>query len=386
MVPGQRESNDATASLVLIAATIAALIFANTALAAFYIDLLDLPVEFRVGAFNIAKPLLLWINDGLMAVFFFLVGLEIKHEMAEGSLSTRQKAALPLVAALGGMAVPAGIYVFVAWDDAAALRGWAIPAATDIAFAIGILGLLGRRVPVTLKAFLLALAVIDDLGAIIIIALFYATDLSVMSLVFAGFLLVALALMNRLGVMRASAYVLVGAALWLCVLQSGVHATLAGVAAALFIPIRRADGSDGPLHAFEADLKLPVYFGIMPIFAFANAGVPLDGLSPESLTTTVTAGVALGLLLGKPIGVVGAVAAYIASGAGTLPAGANWLHIVGAGFLAGIGFTMSLFIGTLAFASPDALNEVRLGVLAGSLVAAIAGSLILFAAARRRVA
>jgi NhaA family Na+:H+ antiporter len=377
------ESSDATASLVLIAATVAALILANSAFAAFYYEALDLRVEIRVGTFDVAKPLLLWINDGLMAVFFFLVGLEIKHELMEGSLSTRRKAALPLVAALGGMAVPAAIFAAVAWNDPAALRGWAIPAATDIAFAVGILGLLGRRVPVALKTFLLALAVIDDLGAIVIIALFYATDLSMTSLLLAGSFVAVLALMNRLNVMRASAYVLVGIALWLCVLKSGVHATLAGVIAALFVPIRRADGADGPLHSFEADLKVPVYLGIMPLFAFANAGVPLTGLSTESATATVTAGVALGLLLGKPLGVVGAVAAFMASGAGTLPAGANWLHIIGAGCLAGIGFTMSLFIGTLAFTSPEALNDVRLGVLAGSIVSALAGVLILLAASRR---
>ena len=379
-----QDSNDAPASIILILATLAALVCANTALATLYTDLLDARVEFRIGAFAIAKPLLLWINDGLMAVFFFLVGLEIKNELAEGSLSTRDRAMLPLVAAIGGMAVPAAIYVFVAWDDPPALRGWAIPAATDIAFAIGILGLLGRRIPPSLKAFLLALAVLDDLGAIIIIAIFYADNLSLLSLGFAGFFVAALATMNRLGVMRASAYVLVGIALWICVLQSGVHATLAGVIAALFVPIRQADGVEGPLHAFEKDLKVPVYFGIMPLFAFANAGVPLFGLGPQTLAASVTAGVALGLMLGKPIGVVAASAAFVASGAGGLPAGVNWMQMFGAGCLAGIGFTMSLFIGTLAFSDPDTLNEVRLGVLAGSLVSAIAGILVLLAAYRQK--
>lgn len=384
MTPPPSEASDATASLILIAATVAALICANTALADFYFALLDLQMEFSFGAFGIAKPLLLWINDGLMAVFFFLVGLEIKYELREGSLSTPAKATLPFVAALGGIAVPAAIYVFIAWEDAAALRGWAIPTATDIAFAVGLLGLLGRRVPPTLKAFLLALAVIDDLGAIVIIALFYAQDLSLISLALAGFLVAALCLMNRLGVMRASAYVLVGIALWICVLESGVHATLAGVIAALAVPIRGAAGQEGPLHAFEADLKVPVYFGIVPVFAFANAGVPLTGLSAEAYTATVTVGVALGLLLGKPIGVVGATVAYIAVSAGSLPAGASWLHLVGTACLAGIGFTMSLFIGTLAFTDPVLLNEVRLGVLIGSLASAIAGSLMLLAAARRQ--
>jgi NhaA family Na+:H+ antiporter len=380
-----RETNDSIASLVLIAATIVALICANTALAEYYSALLNLKMEFRFGTLGISKPLLLWINDGLMAVFFFLVGLEIKYEMREGSLSTPAKATLPVVAAVGGMAVPAAIYIFIAWDDSAALRGWAIPAATDIAFAVGVLGLLGRRVPPTLKAFVLALAVIDDLGAIVIIALFYAHDLSLISLALAGFFVVALGVMNWLGVMRASAYVLVGIALWICVLESGVHATLAGVIAALFVPIRGAAGQEGPLHAFEADLKVPVYFGIMPIFAFANAGVPLTGLSAEAYTAAVTTGVALGLLLGKPIGVVGATAVYAALAKGSLPAGATWLHMLGAGCLAGIGFTMSLFIGTLAFEEPELLNEVRLGVLVGSFLSAVAGSLILIAAARRQL-
>jgi NhaA family Na+:H+ antiporter len=379
-----QESNDATASIILLLATLAAIICANTALATIYSDLLELRVEFRFGTIALSKPLLLWINDGLMAVFFFLVGLEIKNELVEGSLSTRDRAMLPLVGAAGGMAVPAAIYLVVAWSDPVALRGWAIPAATDIAFAIGILGLLGRRVPPALKAFLLALAVLDDLGAIVIIALFYGGNLSLLSLGAATFFVAALAVMNRLGVMRASAYVLVGIALWLCVLQSGVHATLAGVIAALFVPIRGADGEEGPLHAFEKDLKLPVYFGIMPLFAFANAGVPLTGLSLETLTTAVTGGVALGLMLGKPIGVVGASALYVSTGAGGLPAGATWLHMLGAGCLAGIGFTMSLFIGTLAFEEAATLNQVRLGVLGGSLVSALAGIAVLLLAGRTR--
>jgi len=378
-----RDSSEATASIILILATIAALICANTALAVLYTELLDVRVEFRVGGFALAKPLLLWINDGLMAAFFFLVGLEIKNELMEGSLTTHDRAMLPLVAAIGGMAVPAAIYVFIAWDDPAAIRGWAIPAATDIAFAIGILGLLGRRVPPTLKAFLLALAVLDDLGAIIIIALFYMDNLSLLSLGLAGFFVFVLALMNWLGVMRASAYVFVGIALWFCVLQSGVHATLAGVVTALFVPLRQANGREGPLHSFEKDLKLPVYYGIMPLFAFANAGVPLTGLTAGAFTATITAGVALGLSLGKPIGVLGASAAYVAT-AGGLPAGTNWLHMLGAGCLAGIGFTMSLFIGTLAFSDIATLNEVRLGVLGGSVVSAVAGILILVLAARPR--
>jgi NhaA family Na+:H+ antiporter len=381
----EHDTTGATASIALLLATVAALVCANTALADFYGEFLHLRVEFRFADFVLSKPLLLWINDGLMAVFFFLVGLEIKQELVHGSLSTPDRAVLPLAAALGGMVVPAGIYIFVAWNDAPALRGWAIPAATDIAFAIGILGLLGRRVPPTLKAFLLALAVIDDFGAIVIIALFYGGKLSLLSLTAAAVFTTALAIMNRLGVMRASAYVLVGIALWLCVLQSGVHATLAGVIAALFVPIRDARGDAGPLHAFERDLRAPVYFGIMPLFAFANAGVSLAGVSVEAFVTTISTAVALGLVLGKPLGVLAASAVYVSAGGGRLPAGTTWMHMLGAGCLAGIGFTMSLFIGTLAFDDFSTLNAVRFGVISGSIVSALAGIVVLLMARRAAI-
>lgn len=381
--PADQPNRDAAAGLVLIAVTIAALICANSPLASLYDRLFALPLEIRLGALTLGKPLLLWINDGLMAVFFFLVGLEIKSEFMEGALSSRDRAILPLIAAAGGMAVPALIYAAVAAGDAAALRGWAIPAATDIAFAVGVLGLMGSRAPAMLKAFLLALAVLDDLGSVVIIALFYTTDLSTMSLILAALCIAVLAAMNALRVMRASAYVLVGIVLWLCVLKSGVHATLAGVVTALFVPLHGRDGEEGPLHGLFADLQWPVAFAIVPLFAFANAGVPLTGLSFGKLAENVTAGIALGLIAGKPVGVIGAVWLATATRLARLPDGISWRHVAGAGFLAGIGFTMSLFIGTLAFDDAARLDQVRLGVLLGSLVSALIGAMVLWGGARK---
>lgn len=376
--PADQPNRDAVAGLVLIAATIAALICANTALAPLYQQAFALPLEIRLGTLSLGKPLFLWINDGLMAIFFFLVGLEIKSELMEGALSSRTRALLPVTAAAGGMAVPALIYTSIAWGDAHALRGWAIPAATDIAFAVGILGLLGRRAPASLKAFLLALAVLDDLGSVVIIAMFYTQDLSTLSLTLAAILIAVLAIMNWFRVTRCAAYVLVGILLWLCVLKSGVHATLAGVVTALFVPLHGEDGEDGPLHSLFADLQWPVSFAIVPLFAFANAGVPLTGLSFAKLAESVTAGVALGLILGKPLGVIVAVWLATATKIARLPDDISWRHIAGAGFLAGIGFTMSLFIGTLAFDDAMRLDQVRLGVLLGSLVSAVLGTMVLW--------
>jgi NhaA family Na+:H+ antiporter len=382
--PAASTNNDAAASLVLIAATAAALVAANSNLIELYRDFLAYPVEVRFGdELLISKPLVLWISDGLMAVFFFFVGLEIKSEAVDGALSSRDRAMLPLAAALGGMAVPALIYVMVTWSDPHALHGWAIPAATDIAFAVGILGLLGSRAPAALKAFLLALAVLDDLGAIIIIAAFYTSNLSLTSFLWAGVCIAVLFAMNRAGVRRASAYVLIGIVLWVAVLKSGVHATLAGVITALFVPLRNDDGSEGPLHALHIDLNWAVSFLVVPLFAFANAGVPLAGLGLPALGAPVTAGVILGLVLGKPIGVVGASLLAVRLGVARLPPAVGWRHMAGAGCLAGIGFTMSLFIGTLAFGDPDSMNLVRLGVLAGSAVSALLGlGLLLTVAAR----
>lgn len=382
--PAGQSNRDAIAGLVLIGATIAALICANSALAPHYAALFALPLEIRLGPLALGKPLLLWINDGLMAVFFLLVGLEIKSELLEGSLSSREKALLPLIAAVGGMAIPALIYVAIASGDATALRGWAIPAATDIAFAVGILGLMKSRAPAALKAFLLALAVLDDLGSVVIIAIFYTTELSTLSLALAAALIAVLAALRFARVMRASAYVLVGILLWLCVLKSGVHATLAGVITALFVPLHGSDGEEGPLHGLLADLQWPVSFAIVPLFAFANAGVPLTGVGIGALTASVTAGVALGLMIGKPVGVIGAVWLATRARLAALPTGITWRHISGAGFLAGIGFTMSLFIGTLAFDDPMKLDQVRLGVLAGSVISALLGVIVLWGSGRAK--
>jgi NhaA family Na+:H+ antiporter len=382
--PAASSNNDAAASLVLIAATVAALVAANSSLIELYRDFLAFPVEVRFGdELLISKPLVLWISDGLMAVFFFFVGLEIKSEVLEGALSSRDRAVLPLVAALGGMAMPALIYVTVTWSDPRALHGWAIPAATDIAFAVGILGLVGSRAPAALKAFLLALAVLDDLGAIVIIAAFYTSTLSLASFLGAGVCIAVLFVMNRAGVRRASAFVLIGMVLWVAVLKSGVHATLAGVITALFVPLRNKDGSEGPLHALHIDLNWAVSFLIVPLFAFANAGVPVVGLGLPALGAPVTAGVIFGLVLGKPVGVVGASLLAVRFGVARLPDGVAWRHMIGAGCLAGIGFTMSLFIGTLAFGDPQSMNQVRLGVLAGSALSALAGVAVLVTAARR---
>jgi NhaA family Na+:H+ antiporter len=319
-----------------------------------------------------------WVNDLWMAVFFFLVGLEIKREFVEGELASRSQAVLPAVAALGGMVVPALIYAAINHQDGMALRGWAIPAATDIAFAIGIVMLLGARVPASLKIFLTAVAIIDDLGAIVVIALFYTQQLSLPMLAAAGICLLALLALNRAGVARIDVYVLVGLLLWLCVLKSGVHATLAGVATALFVPMRDRHGAS-PLQAVEHGLHPWVAFLVLPVFAFVNAGVSLQGLSFAALLEPIPLGIAGGLLLGKAVGVFGTSWLLIRLGFAQRPAGADWQQFFGVCVLCGIGFTMSLFIGGLAFAGLDAAYEtqVKLGVLSGSLLAGVLGALIL---------
>jgi NhaA family Na+:H+ antiporter len=365
---------EAASGIVLVIAAALAMIMANSPLGHLYTALFDIPVAVQVGGLGIAKPLLLWINDGLMAVFFLLVGLEIKREIREGELSSRDQALLPCIAALGGMIVPAVIYAALNWGDDAALRGWAIPTATDIAFALGVLALLGSRVPVSLKVFLTALAIIDDLGAIVIIALFYTANLSVESLALSGVALVVLFALNKMQVMRISAYVLVGVALWVFVLKSGVHATLAGVALAMAIPTRDPDDPErSPLRDIEHRLHVWVAYGILPLFAFANAGVSLAGISLAALFESLPLGIALGLFFGKQIGVFGATWLAVKSGVGRMPEGTNWAQIYGAAILAGIGFTMSLFIGTLAFDGHEQAAQVRIGVLGGSTVAALIG-------------
>jgi NhaA family Na+:H+ antiporter len=370
---------ESASGIILVGAAVLALILNNSPLSSLYDLLINTPVEIRIGAFQLAKPLLLWINDGLMAVFFLLIGLEIKREVMDGQLSSLSQVALPGIAALGGMIVPALIYVFFNFNNTGALHGWAIPAATDIAFALGIMMLLGSRVPVSLKLFLLTLAIIDDLGAIVIIAIFYTGKLSLVSLAFAGVTVAALAAMNLLGVKRIAAYVIVGVILWLCVLKSGVHATLAGVALAFAIPLRTKDDEPCPLRDLEHTLHPWVAFGIMPVFAFANAGVSLEGMNFRTLFEPIPVGVALGLFLGKQLGVFGFAKLCIKLGLARMPEGATWLSLYGTSVLCGIGFTMSLFISTLAFDQSMQIQGIsaRLGILTGSFLSAVSGYLLL---------
>jgi Na+:H+ antiporter, NhaA family len=368
---------EASGGFVLMAAAALALIVANSPLSDLYFESLH--------AYLGGMSVLHWINDGLMVVFFLLVGLEIKREMLIGQLSSWPRRILPGIGALGGMIVPALIYVAFNRGDAAAMRGWAIPTATDIAFALGVLSLLGKRVPTSIKVFLTALAIIDDLGAVVIIALFYTSDLSLLYLGLAAAVLAVLVILNRTGVRRLWPYLVLGAILWFLVLRSGVHATLAGVALALTIPLRMNDEyQDPPLITLENSLHRVVPFLIIPLFGFANAGLSFAGLSVANLVEPLTLGVALGLLCGKIIGVFGFSSIAIGTGIARLPQSASWLQMCGVSLLCGIGFTMSLFIGLLAFAHHPVLqSEVKVGILGGSLVAGILGFLILRFAKRR---
>jgi Na+:H+ antiporter, NhaA family len=376
--------HEAAGGIVLLIAALLALALANSPWAWLYDALLGTPVVVQVGALRLDKPLLLWINDGLMAIFFFLVGLEIKRELIEGELSVGRQAVLPVIAAAGGMAVPALIYAIVNWGDAQALRGWAIPAATDIAFAVGVLALLGSRVPVSLKIFLLAVAIIDDLGAILVIALFYTYDLSLAALILGGAGIFALAALNVAGVTRLTPYAILGLFIWVCVLKSGVHATLAGVVTALAVPLKTESVENpSPLAWAEESLHPWVTYGVLPLFAFANAGVSLAGMTPASVLEPIPLGIALGLFLGKPIGIYLATYAAIRVGLGTWPEGASRLQVLGVSALGGIGFTMSLFIGLLAFPEPAFAADVRLGVLGGSLLSATLGTVLLLRSARQ---
>ncbi len=363
---------ESAGGILLLAAAVIAMLVANSPLAALYDSFLDTTVAIQVGALSINKPLLLWINDGLMAVFFFLIGLEIKREVMEGELSSLSQIMLPGMGALGGMVVPAAIYVWFNWGDPIALDGWAIPVATDIAFALALLSTFGNRVPTMLKVFLLTLAIFDDLAAIIIIAIFYSGDLSLNALFIGALALVIAVVMNRIGVTRVSAYILVGVVLWIAVLKSGVHATLAGVLIAFCIPMRD-EQKKSPLKELEHDLHGPVAFAILPIFAFANAGLSLSGMSIDDVTHPVTLGVISGLLIGKPLGIL----AFVGLAAGLrlieLPKDINWLQLLGVAFACGIGFTMSLFIAGLAFehGSGDYFGVDRLGILVGSILSAV---------------
>ncbi|MCF8979368.1 MULTISPECIES: Na+/H+ antiporter NhaA [Pseudomonas syringae group] len=374
---------EAAGGLLLIAAAALALIINNSPLSWLYNAFLETPVEARIGALQIAKPLLLWINDGLMALFFLVIGLEVKREVLEGHLSKPSQIVLPGAAAIGGMVVPALIYVALNTGNAEALNGWAIPMATDIAFALGVLALLGKRVPVSLKLFLMTLAIIDDLGAIIVIALVYSGELSQVSLILAAVSIIALIAMNRSGVSRLAPYLLVGLVLWVCVLKSGVHATLAGVVLAFCIPLRTSSKAS-PLLTLEHGLHPWVAYGILPLFAFANAGVSLAGVTMESFTHSVPLGIAAGLLLGKTLGVFGLTWLAVKTRMASLPKEANWGHVLGVSILCGIGFTMSLFVGSLAFEPGVSAyaGEDRMGILTGSILSAIIGYGVMVLACR----
>ncbi|WP_342649488.1 Na+/H+ antiporter NhaA [Pseudomonas sp. REB1044] len=378
---------ESASGLLLITAAVIALIINNSSLSHWYVSFLDVPVAVQISDLHIAKPLLLWINDGLMALFFLLIGLEVKREVFQGQLSKPSQIILPATAAVGGMLVPALIYWFINRDNPATLAGWAIPTATDIAFALGVLALLGKRVPVSLKLFLMTLAIIDDLGAIIIIALFYSGALSSLALSLAGACLLVLLGMNRLGVKRLAPYLIVGLVLWVCVLKSGIHATLAGVMLAMFIPLRgHDDKTASPLITLEHALHPWVAYAILPLFAFANAGVSLVGVTAQSFIHSVPLGVAIGLVLGKTVGVFGLTWVAIKLRLASLPAGANWGQVFGVAILCGIGFTMSLFVGSLAFPSgvSEYAGEDRMGILTGSFFAALIGYAVTAAASRQR--
>lgn len=383
----QKESSS---GVLLIFVTILALILSNSVLAPAYEAFLHIPVEIRVGALHLDKSLYHWVNDGLMAVFFLLIGLEVKRELIEGHLSTVKQVVLPGVAAVGGMVVPALVYVAFnsANDNPIAITGWAIPTATDIAFALGILSMLGSRVPVSLKLFLMALAIIDDLGAIVIIALFYTSDLSTLSITVAFGSLAILIALNLFGVTKKGAYFIVGWVLWVSVLKSGVHATLAGVALAFTIPLNsQRDGVHvSLLKELEHDLHYWVAFFILPLFAFVNAGVNVTEISMEQMAGPVPMGIMFGLFVGKQLGVFGFSWIAIKLKLASLPDGSNWLQLYGVSVLTGIGFTMSLFIASLAFVDEQLFQYTdKLAILIGSFASGILGYLLLRAGKKTTV-
>ena len=369
---------ESASGILMLTAAIIAMLAANSPLADLYSELLDITVAVQVGALSISKPLLLWVNDGLMAVFFFLIGLEIKREVMEGELSSVSQIVLPAVGALGGMIIPASIYIWMNRGDPIALDGWAIPVATDIAFALALLSVFGNRVPTALKVFLLTLAIFDDLAAIVIIAIFYSGDLSLGALLIGAIALIIAIIMNKTGVTRTSGYILLGVVLWIAVLKSGVHATLAGVVIAFCIPMRDKQGNS-PLSDLEHNLHSPVVFVILPLFAFANAGLSLAGLSIEDLAHPVTLGVISGLFIGKALGILGFVGLGVALRFVQIPKNVNWIQLLGVAFACGIGFTMSLFIAGLAFehGSDDYYSGDRLGILVGSILSALVAFVLL---------
>ena len=369
---------ESAVGVLLIIATVLAMMLSNSVFAKAYENFLDIPVVISIHQFTIAKPLLLWVNDGLMAIFFFMVGMEIKREVLEGSLSHVTKIVVPAFAAIGGMVVPALVYIAFNWDDPIGMQGWAIPMATDIAFALGVLSLLGKRVPAELKIFLLALAIIDDLGAIIVIAVFFGHGLSTSALAVSGFFILVLMLMNWRGVTNNTAYILIGVIVWAAVLKSGVHATIAGVIVGLLIPLRNNQKS---FHELEESLHGPVNYAILPLFAFVNTGVNFSGVSSKDFVDNVTVGITLGLFFGKQVGIFIFSLLAIVLKLGKLPDGMNLWHLYGVAILGGIGFTMSLFIGSLAFecAGDVCINmtDERIGILAGSLFSGVMGYLVL---------
>lgn len=367
--------SDASSGIFLILAAVLAMVLANLgSTSELYQSFLNTPVEVRIGSLDISKNLLLWVNDALMAIFFLMIGLEVKREMVSGSLASMRQASFPVIAALGGMVVPAAIYLLFNFQDPITREGWAIPAATDIAFALGILALLGNRVPVALKVFLMALAIIDDLGAIVIIALFYTNDLSMLSLAVAAGAIAVLALLNIFNVRRTGLYILVGVVLWTAVLKSGVHATLAGVIIGFLIPLKDEKGRS-PAKELEHVLHLWVAFLILPLFAFANAGVSLSGVTFAGLTSLLPMGIMAGLFIGKPLGISLFCWAALKLKLATLPEGTTCKEIMAVGVLCGIGFTMSIFIASLAFdgADPALITWAKLGILLGSLFSAVVG-------------
>lgn len=369
----------ASGILLLIFASLA-ILWANTPLKDLYFDLLDTPVQVRFGSFNIDKPLLMWINDGFMAIFFTLVGMEVKRELMIGAISSYQRAIFPAVGAVGGMVVPVAIFMLLNANNPEFQSGWAIPMATDIAFALGVLALLGKRVPAALKIFLLALAIIDDLGAIIVIALFFSHDLSITALIISAIGIITLILLNRSGVTKISIYAVTGLILWAAVLKSGVHATLAGVILGFCVPLKGKDG-ETPLEDFEHMLSPWCAFAILPLFAFANAGVSMEGMSLSTLASPLTLGVALGLFVGKALGVFSFSYIAVKLGIAQLSAGINFKQIFAVSVLCGIGFTMSMFLAGLSFggaeSDSDFISLARLGILLGSAISAVLGYILL---------
>lgn len=371
---------ESAGGIILMLATVLAMVIANSPLRAYYALFIDLPVEIRIGALQIAKPLLLWINDGLMAIFFFLVGLELKRELVEGELSDKKSILLPAAGAIGGMLVPSLIYIYFNYGDSVAMKGWAIPAATDIAFALGILALLGSKVPSGIKVFLTSVAIFDDIGAILIIAFFYTAKISFIALLVVACCIPILAIFSKQGVESKSMYLLVGVIMWVAMLKSGVHATLAGVIVAMFIPMKSKTEPDySPLKSMEHDLHSVVAFFVLPVFAFANAGIVLGNIGADQFFHSVPMGIAIGLFIGKQVGVFSLSWLFIKLKLSSMPSGMSWGSLYGTAALCGVGFTMSLFIGSLAFeeTGTNLLFDERLGIILGSLASGIVGYLVL---------